>query len=61
MVSLGRKTKFNSLANNGWKNAVMSDDALAEGVNIVEGKLTYASVAEAQGMEYTPLSELLKN
>ncbi len=50
-----------SLANNGWKNAVMSDDALAEGVNIVEGKLTYASVAEAQGMEYTPLSELLKN
>ena len=48
-----------NLANNGWKSAVMSDDALAEGVNIVNGKLTYESVAEALGLVYTPLSELL--
>ena len=37
----------------------MSDDALAEGVNIVSGKITYESVAEALGLAYTPLSELL--
>ena len=48
-----------NLANNGWKSAVMSDDALAEGVNIVSGKITYESVAEALGLAYTPLSELL--
>ncbi|MEI8269384.1 MAG: alanine dehydrogenase [Acidimicrobiaceae bacterium] len=48
-----------NIANNGWRNAVMSDDALAEGVNIVNGKITYESVAEALGLPYTALSELL--
>ncbi len=48
-----------AIADKGWKQAVMDDDALSRGVNVLEGKITYAPVAEAHGMEYTPLSQLL--
>jgi len=44
------------LANKGFKEAVKSDRALALGVNIHQGKITYPAVAEAFGMPYTPLS-----
>lgn len=47
------------LADKGWIDACRSDHGLAEGVNMVEGKITYESVAEAFGMEYTPLSEII--
>lgn len=48
-----------SIADKGWKQAVMDDEPLAKGVNVLDGKVTYAPVAEAHGMEYTPLSDLL--
>jgi alanine dehydrogenase len=39
--------------------AVSSDAALAKGVNVYQGKITYPAVAEAFGLEYTPLDQLL--
>ncbi|MGC2173906.1 MAG: alanine dehydrogenase [Acidimicrobiales bacterium] len=47
------------LARHGWREAVIADDALAEGVNVVNGKVTYGPVAESLGLAYTPLRSLL--
>ena len=47
------------LARHGWQEAVRADDALAEGVNVVNGAVTYGPVAEALEMNYTPLRTLL--
>lgn len=43
------------LADKGWRDACKADPGLAEGVNIVDGKITYAAVAEAWDLPYTPL------
>jgi len=48
-----------ALANKGWKQAVADDAALAKGVNVLDGKITYKPVADAHGMAYTPLEGLL--
>ena len=47
------------LARLGWREAVVADDALAEGVNIVNGAVTYGPVAKALGLPFTPLRSLL--
>ncbi len=47
------------IARHGWRAAVANDPALAEGVNVAEGKLTYGPVAEAHGLVVTPLAEVL--
>jgi alanine dehydrogenase len=47
------------LARHGWREAVLADDALAEGVNVVKGNVTYGPVAESLGLEYTPLRSLI--
>jgi alanine dehydrogenase len=47
------------LARHGWREAVLGDDALAEGVNVVHGAVTYGPVAEALGMVHTPLRSLI--
>jgi alanine dehydrogenase len=39
--------------------AVAKDAALAKGVNVYKGQVTYPAVAEAFGLEYTPLDKLL--
>jgi alanine dehydrogenase len=39
--------------------AVSADAALAKGVNVYQGRITYSAVAEAFGLEYTPLDKLL--
>jgi alanine dehydrogenase len=44
------------IADMGWKEACRRDAGLAEGVNVVEGKITFKAVAEAFDLEYTPLS-----
>lgn len=44
------------LANLGWVEACKRDAGLADGVNVVDGKITYKAVAEAFDMPYTPLS-----
>ncbi len=43
------------LANLGWKAAVTKDAALAKGVNIANGKLTYKAVADDLGLPYDAL------
>jgi alanine dehydrogenase len=48
-----------AIANKGLREAVASDPALAKGVNVVDGKLTYEAVAEAHGLPYTPLAGVL--
>ena len=44
------------LADLGWIEACKQDTGLAEGVNMVDGKVTYKAVAEAWDLPYTPLS-----
>jgi alanine dehydrogenase len=39
------------LANKGWKRALKENPALLKGLNVSDGKVTYAGVAEAFGME----------
>jgi alanine dehydrogenase len=46
------------LAANGM-SAVANDSALAKGVNVYKGHVTYPAVAEAFGFEYTPVDKLL--
>lgn len=48
-----------SIADKGWKRAVIDDPVLAKGVNVLGGKVTYEPVAQAHGMAYTPLESLL--
>ena len=44
-----------ALADKGWKEACRADAALAKGVNMVDGKVTFKAVADVFGLEYTPL------
>jgi alanine dehydrogenase len=48
-----------AIAEHGLADAVARDRALAKGVNVLEGRITYEPVAEAHGLDYTPLDELL--
>jgi len=48
------------LANKGWKQALNADPSLARGLNVVDGKVVYPAVAEAFGMECTPLQQVLQ-
>lgn len=43
------------LADMGWRDACKADKGLANGVNMVDGKITFKAVAEAWDMPYTPL------
>ncbi len=43
------------LADMGWVEACKKDAGLADGVNIVDGKVTFKAVAEAFDLPYTPL------
>ena len=45
-----------ALADKGWRQACKDDDALARGVNMVDGKCTYEAVAKVWGVDYTPLA-----
>jgi alanine dehydrogenase len=47
------------LAEEGIQNAIRNDPALAKGVNVYQGKITYEAVAEALGLEYTPLESMI--
>jgi alanine dehydrogenase len=48
-----------AIADKGLSEAVAGDPALAKGVNVIDGKLTYEAVAEAHGLDYTPLGDVL--
>jgi alanine dehydrogenase len=48
-----------AVADHGLPEAVARDPALARGVNVLDGRITYEAVAEAHGLEYTPLEDVL--
>jgi alanine dehydrogenase len=47
------------IADYGVRGAIGHSRPLARGVNVFEGKLTYEAVAEAHGLDYSPLDEVL--
>lgn len=47
------------LANQGWRDAAKKDPALAEGVNVVEGHVTYGPVSDAHNIETRTLETFL--
>ena len=48
-----------TLAEHGWKKACAADPALALGLNVIDGKVVYAGVAEAFGMECADVAGFL--
>jgi alanine dehydrogenase len=48
-----------ALADQGFEAAVARDHALARGVNVHRGHVTYEAVANAHGLAFTPLESLL--
>jgi alanine dehydrogenase len=48
-----------NIARRGWRDAVRGDSALAEGVNVADGKVVYRPVADAHGLPYVPLDALV--
>ncbi len=47
------------IANKGWAKAIYQNPEIKAGANIVNGKVTYDAVADAFGLEYTPVDSLL--
>jgi alanine dehydrogenase len=48
-----------AIAEHGLLEAVARDPALARGVNVLDGKITYEAVADAHGLDYFRLSDVL--
>ncbi|HEY7380772.1 MAG TPA: alanine dehydrogenase [Gaiella sp.] len=48
-----------AIADKGVPRAVAEDPSLAKGVNVIDGKVVYRAVAEAHGMQYTPVEDVL--
>ena len=48
-----------ALADKGWKEAARESKGICDGLNVVNGAVTYKGVAEAFDMAYTPVSEIL--
>jgi alanine dehydrogenase len=47
------------IANRGWRDASRADPALAQGLNTYDGVVTCEPVAEAHGLAYTPVTDVL--
>ena len=47
------------IANKGWKRAMRENTEIKLGANVVRGKVTYQGVADAFGLGFTPMDELL--
>ncbi len=48
-----------ALATRGLHRALLEDPALRRGINVMRGKITHQAVAEAFGMTYVPVEQLL--
>jgi alanine dehydrogenase len=48
-----------AIAEHGLAEAVARDRALARGVNVLDGKVTYEAVADAHGLDFQPLEDVL--
>ncbi len=49
-----------ALADRGWKAALAADPHLCAGLNVCEGQVTCAPVAEAHGLPFRPAADLLR-
>jgi alanine dehydrogenase len=49
-----------ALADRGVREAIVRDSTLGRGVNVLDGKCTYEAVADAHGLPYVPLAEVLR-
>lgn len=49
------------IADKGLEAAVLKSRAIATGVNIYDGRITCKAVAEAHGMDYIPINQILQN
>ncbi|MBL0715682.1 MAG: alanine dehydrogenase [Desulfosarcina sp.] len=47
------------IANKGWQRAMQENAEIKMGANVVQGKVTYQGVADAFGLDYTPVDALL--
>jgi alanine dehydrogenase len=47
------------IANKGWKKAMQENKEIKRGANVVRGKVTYKAVADAFGLDYTPIETFL--
>jgi alanine dehydrogenase len=47
------------LANKGYRQAILENRALAKGVNVIDGKVTYKAVAEAHNLPYVSIDDVL--
>jgi alanine dehydrogenase len=47
------------IASQGWQEVARNDPGVRAGLNVVDGKVTYAGVAEAFGLESTPVTDVL--
>ena len=47
------------IAEHGVVDAIRRDQELAPGVNVMGGRITYEAVADAHGLDYTPLDDAL--
>jgi alanine dehydrogenase len=47
------------IANKGWKKAMQESKEIKLGANVINGKVTYQAVAEAFGLGYAPIDDLL--
>ena len=48
-----------AIADHGLAEAVARDPALARGVNVLDGKVTYEAVADAHGLDFHHLEDVL--
>jgi len=47
------------IANKGWQQVARENAGIKAGINVVDGKITYQGVAEAFGMDYVPVDQVL--
>ncbi|MFJ8512395.1 alanine dehydrogenase [Lysinibacillus xylanilyticus] len=48
------------IANKGYRQACVENDALKKGVNTIDGHLVYKAVADSQGLPYVNVEELIQ-
>lgn len=47
------------IANKGYEKAILENKALAKGVNVIKGHVTYEAVSKSLNLEYVPLNQIL--
>jgi len=47
------------IADKGYRQAILENNEIRKGANIILGRITYKNVAEAFGLPYTPVEEIL--